>query len=247
MTKSELYNFFLSDKAKEQYLYETYNLKLQEQLNIWVKCTDISEKIIKATIFKFIKKLVEYEINTDCLIALIGCMHISVLEFLEQGLISIHNCNSLFQSWYLKRTNLEKIPKKQMNIILSQFSRKMFDYFIDRYYYIKNIPYNEKIEKKIAKKFEGKGNLVPLYKSNNFHSVTASPEAYIQYVKLIDPFFIDQIGTGKPIYAHPDSNEHYLLQRISNQSQIALPFILIIIVIVCILAYLELNSIISLS
>ena len=119
----------------------------------------------------------------------------------------------------------------------------MFDYFVDRYYLLKNIPFDARLEKKIARKFAGRGSLRVLYDINRFQKPTCTPEAYFFYAKYLDPYFIEQIGIRKPINAHPDSLQAFTLQRTVNRARYSLPVLMIMFLILLILAYLNINGI----
>lgn len=234
ITRKELCDKFLTEE--ESFLYQEYREKLHAQLQLWISYpTDMGDDIIRIAIALFVEEQAKYDFDTDCYIAIVGCMRAVVIEYIHIGKIAKEYCCPFLQEYIQDRKNINMIGQKQLNIVLSNFNRKMFDYFINRYYFMRDIPYNKRMEKKIARLFQGKGNVRPLYVINRFKSVTCTSSAYIQYLTLIDPVFVAQIGKGTfMILQHSDADEYYYLQIMSNNARRALPFIVLMIIVMLI-------------
>ncbi len=103
---------------------------------------------------------------------------------------------------------------KNLNNILSLFSRKQFDYFIDRYFYLKNnVNVNTKYEKQIANIMKLKGNL-SILKVNGISPLRAEPKYYPYYLLSISDSILSQIGGKESIIPEDDIMKlSFLLQR----------------------------------
>lgn len=246
MTKKELYDRFLVEEKKEQLLLADYRHELQNHMERWVHNREICDKYPVLAVKKFVKELNRYSLETDCLVAIVGCMRDLVLEGLDNGEITVADCSERLQTYHQERASIKEIPEKQINIVLSEFSRKMFNYFIDRYYYLKDeVDFDKKIEKKIAAHFLGKTNVNTLYTLNHFSAASIGTGAYMLYLKELDPLFVKQIGGKGYFEPHSASLEHYLIQRTVNPARKAFPIIVIMFVALLIAAFLELNGYVS--
>ena len=65
--------------------------------------------------------------------------------------------------------------------------------------------------------------------------------SYIQYLTLIHPDFIEQIGTGKFMIPHSDDQEYYWMQLGYNRARRALPFVVLMIIVLCVMAWMDLH------
>jgi len=246
MTKKELSARFLVDTEKEKLLLEEYGNRLCSLITCWVKNRETCEAYLELAVKEFVKEYGKYYMETDCYIAIVGCMRDLVLEGLDKGKIPFEVCSSRLQTYYRERAMITEIPQKQVNIVLSEFSRKMFDYFMERYYYLRDeVGSNKKIEAKIAAHFLGKTDVKTLYIINHFRAASCGVGAYMHYLKNLDPLFVQQIGKTGFLQVHPVANEHYHIQRTANPARRALPIVVFLIVLLVIAAILSMNGIVD--
>lgn len=245
MTIQDFYGQFVLESKRESYFEQRYEAKLEKQLYQWTTDIAIRERIMKQAIAIFGKKIAEYEIETDCYIAIVDCMRDVLLEELTMGNISKLNCCELLRLLAERGKSIKRISEKQMNLVLSDFSREMFDYYIERYYYMKNIPINAKLEAKIEKVFQGKSKTTSAFVMHNYKPLPCSTESYLVYARSISPYFIQQIGSKKSIQAHVDAMEYLGVQIEVSKSRKLFPVVVILIVILFILLKLSEYGIIA--
>ncbi|MDR1638792.1 MAG: hypothetical protein LBT59_03750 [Clostridiales bacterium] len=81
----------------------------------------------------------------------------------------------------------------ELNYVLANFGRKLFDYWINRYFYFSE-PINQKHEKKIAKLFLGKPPCDVARRVKLLTPRTTSEKDFIWWLNELPPYFLDDIG-----------------------------------------------------
>lgn len=238
MTKREFYDKFIPDSMRVSYLQGIYHAELRAQLEQWAPGAS-ADKLIERSIDRFLHQLAEYHLETDCHVALIGCLRDILLEEINQGHLQQHQCAPKIWACYQARVRTGPLPEKQLDQILSQFSRKLFDYYTQRYFYLWDIPEDPRLEKKLAYHFQGKGRTDTFYDLYRFHRPEYTADALASYAGDISPYFLRQIGTGKTMIAHPDTLPYGRIQYEVNKARMALPVVLIMFLIVLILSILS--------
>lgn len=214
-----------------EFLHQHYEPKLAVHLNRWI--TAANTEIPGWAIERYAGQVRAYSYDTDCYVAIVDCMRKLVIEFLQQGRIRQSECCPLIAQFYNSNTIIS-LPEKQMNLIFSSFSRKMFDYYIERYYMLNGVEYDKKLEKKIARCFQGKGRLRVLFNFDHFRPGNTSESAYISYSNMIPSLFLEQIGKDGPLQVHPDMFQHWGVQRRYNISRYTVFFYAAMVIILCV-------------
>lgn len=243
MTIQELNQRYIIRDTAVAVLTQKYYGRLYQLASAWVYDPAACESLARGAIDLLSDRSSHYWSTTDCFCALVGCMRRLFVERLGDGSLEAGRCFDPARQWYDRRVEISDLPEKQLNLVLSEFTRPMFDYFVDRYFFLKEIPIDPKMEKKIAKLFSGGGSVAPLHQMNHFQKAVCTPEAYFFYASFMDSYFVAQIGSGKRIAAHPAGMEHPLLRHRVNRARYAFPVVLGMFILALILAYLSIHGI----
>lgn len=92
-----------------------------------------------------------------------------------------------------------------LRMFLSCFTRKQFDYFIQRYYFLdETVLYNHKLEKQIARYLKQRYVKDKLVRECSDDSIQLE-NMYVKCLESIPDWFIRQIGDSGVIDWHPDA------------------------------------------
>ena len=159
------------------------------------------------------KKLINYSSAADLFAVVFDCNRKYLFSCIDSDRIKIHrNSNILSET----DTSVPVQDTDSVNNILSLLSRKQFDYFMNRYFYMDDrTAVDPKYEKKIAQIMQLKGNM-SILKVNGINKFPPVQEAYPYYLLKISDDMLMQIGgEGSIIPNKKISNLSFLLQRFS--------------------------------
>lgn len=179
------------------------------------------------TIFgKAIEDLTEYEIGTDMKNIVFLVFREELLEKAAKGEITTSPENNLLWRYISHSGTYEDCSEQDLNIILSFLNRKTFDYLVDRYFFLKNIPEQKRLERKIRHAFLGKGDIHMTYAVKKMQKHKCRDIDIIHYMRKMPRWFLCQIGNGKKaLVSHPSSLDHLLLRHRFAARRKALPLV----------------------
>lgn len=130
--------------------------------------------------------------------------------------------------------------------IFSYFERKEFDYFINRYYFFdKEVEYNRRMERKIARLMNGRGAAWPI-RWKKTKVLPPGAANYVGYLDSMPEWFLNQIGAGKKkIVPHPEAGTLSVQQRnfqILRGYFVLYPVILLVLTVVAYLLSVYINN-----
>ena len=210
-------------------LISNYNNYINEYKHIFIEQDNDSLLSIKKIVGSVLESIDEVGSDCDMGNVIYNNFRNTMLSGAADGSIKIlPECKEINEFILNGRIDNNSCAEHELNIFLSFLRRKDFDYFINKYYFFKDIPKNKRIERRIRKTFCGKGNIRMIYTLERMHSKGCNDNYYIQYLMHISNFFLEQIGKKGALIPHPDSLKFYILQRNYIVRRKSLPIIIAI-------------------
>lgn len=230
MTQNDLYlNVGFDNEEVNHALLSYYRPYIEENSMRLLGQRDIIDPV--SVIKDVLSHLPDYPVMSDMQPLVYHCFRCRMSDFLVANEYSIPPSNKLLLE-YAKQLNNHGGTyhiHNDLNAILSFFDRKMFQYFIERYYYFRDeIPFDNRIEKKIQALFAGKGDIRAFRLFTGMQTYPAGSGFYMEYLSELPIHFIEQIGSEEAIIPHASALRYSLLQIHFNAANKSIPIVLFI-------------------
>lgn len=199
MTRDELYRKSLSNpQYLDFYLHSKYDEYIQKEY-IRIVGKDFYQGITDAVLSTVHIRLPEISMDCDIRVLVFDCLRKEILRKArrEGDFDCAQNC-SVMKDTTLSIT--DEVPSQLLEIVLPLLSKKQLRYFLDKYYYFKDVKVNKRYERLFSQLFRGKG--IASARFEYYKVIPNKTEAipYALYLEYLDFRKIEFLSDGSIIF-----------------------------------------------